>query len=468
MEFAIVDIETTGNYAGHHHITEVAIFIHDGEKVIDTFHTLINPECDIPPYITTMTGITNEMVEDAPKFYEVAKNIYQMLDGRIFVAHNVGFDYSFIRQEFKLLGGNFQTRKLCTIRLGRKIIPGLPSYALGNLCRHLGIEILNRHRAAGDAAATVKVLEYYLAHDIHGELEKMLTRNNGEHNLPPNLPEEQFINLPEETGIYYFFNQKGQVIYVGKAKNIKNRVKGHFSSGSETVRKQNLIREIHGINYELCGNELIALLLETHEIQRLRPFYNQAQKRVSWNYGIYAYEDRNGYLRMQISRTGKPCRPLASFRSLSEARSFVKIKTDLFDLCPKLTGLQQTPSACFDYRIKKCSGACIGLEKPSKYNKRFKKAVQSFTTENLSIAIIGKGRSFDESSIIWIENGRYQGFGYFENDNGYKNISGLKDCIKSYPDNQDIQKFIHQHLRMRKDYRIIPLTRQADLYLSCG
>ncbi|MFC2125213.1 exonuclease domain-containing protein, partial [Bacteroidota bacterium] len=464
-EYAIVDIETTGNYSGRHRITEIAIFIHDGKKIIEEFQTLINPECSIPPYITTMTGIHNEMVEDAPKFYEVAKTIYKMLENRIFVAHNVGFDYSFIRQEFKSLGGNFQAKKLCTVRMGRKIIPGLPSYSLGNLCKHLGIVINDRHRAAGDAEATVKVLEYYFSKDDNGQIDKALKRNSGEYNLPPNLPKEQFVNLPEDTGVYYFIDQKGQVIYVGKAKNIKNRIKGHFSPGSETSHKQNLIRAIHGISYELCGNELVALLYETHEIQRLWPTFNRAQKRISWNYGIYSYDDRNGYIRLQIGRTNKAGKPLASFKTLASARSFVKKKTEEFELCPKLTGLQQSPGSCFDYQIKKCNGACTGKETSRKYNSKVKKALRSFVRDNFSVAIIGAGRSFDESSVVWVEDGKYKGFGYFDNTNGYSNIYDLRDYIKSYPDNQDIQKFIHFYLRTNKNYQLIPISEQPEIRL---
>ena len=228
--YAVVDIETTGSFTGRHKITEIAIYIFDGQKIIDEYQTLVNPESSIPPYISSMTGITNKMVEDAPKFYEVAKDILLKLEGHIFVAHNVNFDYNFIRQEFKSLGGDFQSKKLCTVRLARKIIPGLPSYSLGNLAKHLGIEINGRHRAFGDAKATVKVLQHLLDNDTKDHVEKALKRNSFEATLPPNLTKDQFLKLPEETGVYYFYDHKGKVIYVGKAKNIKSRIKSHFSA----------------------------------------------------------------------------------------------------------------------------------------------------------------------------------------------------------------------------------------------
>ena len=160
--YAVVDIETSGGRAQVDKITEIAIYIHDGEKIVDEFSTLINPETYIPPFITRLTGINNDMVATAPKFYEVAKKIVLMTEGRLFVAHNAPFDYRFIQEEFKRLGYNYQRQTMCTVRMSRKIIPGMGSYSLGNLCQNLGITINNRHRAAGDALATTKLLELLL------------------------------------------------------------------------------------------------------------------------------------------------------------------------------------------------------------------------------------------------------------------------------------------------------------------
>ena len=455
--YAVVDIETTGSYTGRHKITEIAIYIFDGKNITDEFHSLINPETNIPPYISSMTGITNSMVENAPKFYEIAKDIYQKLEGHVFVAHNVNFDYNFIRQEFKSLGGDFQSKKLCTVRLSRKIIPGLPSYSLGNLTKHLGIRINDRHRAYGDAKATVQVFQYLLENDTNDHVQKALKRNSFESTLPPNLTKDRFMNLPEETGVYYFFDQRGKVIYVGKAKNIKSRVKNHFSAGSETTQKQNLFREIFNISYELCGNELTALLFEAHEIKRLWPQFNRAQKRISWNYGIYTYEDQKGYKRFSISKINNSGPPFMVFKNQMEARFFLNKLVQEFELCQKLSGLQKSPASCFDYQIKRCNGACIGQEKPGPYNKRYNKAISNYQTLNESIAIVGKGRNEGESSVVWVENGKYIGFGYFDASLDLTNVLQLKSFIKSYNDDQDIQRIIQMYLRSNKDYRIIPL-----------
>lgn len=160
--YAVVDIETSGGRAQIDRITEIAIYIHDGEKIVDEFSTLINPEVYIPSFITRLTGINNEMVANAPKFYEIAKKIVLMTEGHLFVAHNAPFDYRFIQEEFKRLGYNYQRQTMCTVRMSRKIIPGMGSYSLGNLCQSLGIALNNRHRAAGDALATTKLLELLL------------------------------------------------------------------------------------------------------------------------------------------------------------------------------------------------------------------------------------------------------------------------------------------------------------------
>ncbi|WP_372652076.1 PolC-type DNA polymerase III [Draconibacterium sp.] len=160
--FSIIDIETTGQSYKNGKITEIAIYQHNGQEVTDSFSTLINPEMDIPFFITELTGISNEMVTTAPKFYQVAKKIIEMTMGRTFVAHNASFDYKFIKEEYARLGYNYHRKTMCTVKLSRKLLPGHPSYSLGKLCADLGIEINGRHRAAGDALATAKLFDILL------------------------------------------------------------------------------------------------------------------------------------------------------------------------------------------------------------------------------------------------------------------------------------------------------------------
>ncbi|SFO36775.1 DNA polymerase-3 subunit epsilon [Paenimyroides ummariense] len=222
MEYAVVDIETTGGNAGGSRITEIAVLIHNGKEVIERWETLVNPQQHIPLYITALTGISNEMVYEAPLFQDIAKELLELLSNRIFVAHNVNFDYSFVRHQLEDAGYKWTAPKLCTVRAARKIKPGLPSYSLGNLCRSLDISLENRHRAGGDADATAVLLSL-LINDGALEIQKMIKKTAPDQRLPPNLPPEDFQNLPEKPGVYYFYNAQKKVVYVGKAVNLKKK-----------------------------------------------------------------------------------------------------------------------------------------------------------------------------------------------------------------------------------------------------
>lgn len=427
--YAIVDIETTGGYAENHRITEVAIYHHDGMQITDSFHTLINPERNIPYYITGLTGITSEMVLNAPSFREVSEDILKRLDGKIFVAHNAHFDYAFLKKEFEQVGIHWQSKKLCTVRLSRKIIPGLRSYSLGSLSESLGIEILNRHRAGGDAAATVKIFDQLLRRDRDSYIVKTLKRNSGEAVLPPNLPKEEFDRLPSSPGVYYFHNARGNVIYVGKAINIKKRISGHFTGDAREWSRSKIRNEIHHISYELTGNELVALILESQEIRRLWPKYNQAQKFRGEEWGIFDYEDRNGYLRFSVNIITRGSRPLIRFNSKGNAWNFLWSKVHIFNLCPKLSGLQLAKGLCFEYQTGECHGACMGVECVKKYNDRVEQAIKSFKEEGETVAIIGKGRNIEEQSLVLVEKGSYVGFGFFDKQNSFSDRENSRSWV---------------------------------------
>jgi DNA polymerase III subunit epsilon len=440
--YAVVDIETTGGNALSGRITEIAIVLHDGKQVTGCFETLVNPEMHIPPYIVSLTGITNEMVAEAPRFHEVAKQVYQLTEGRVFVAHNVNFDYSFIKREFASLGGQFSRKKLCTVRLSRKILPGISSYSLGNLCDHLGVTIKNRHRANGDAQATARLLEILIENDKDGFIEYSLKKASRESWLPPNLSKEHFESLPEEPGVYYFHDKHGTVIYVGKAKNIKSRVKGHFTGTSPAKLKLRFNEGIYDISYEKCGNELIALLYESHQIKHLWPLYNRAQKSLKLNYGLFHYFDQKGYSRFSLARLNKSSVPLIGFATLSEGRTYLQNKAKEYILCPKLCGLQKSPTACFDYRIQQCDGACIAKEAVEVYNLKAEAFVQSLVGDGLSYLIVGNGRQVAEQSVVMVENGRYMGFGYVPEEICITHIETVKDYLTPYTDTRDVQKIL--------------------------
>jgi DNA polymerase-3 subunit epsilon len=301
--YAIVDIETTGGSPATDKITEIAIIIHDGHKITDEFITLINPERNIPYNITALTGITNEMVADAPRFYEVARKIVELTEHKTFIAHNSSFDYSFIRSEFRSLGYKFQREHLCTVKLSRKLIPGLKSYSLGTLCNELGIEIKNRHRAAGDAMATAKLFDILMDLNNTKGLDLFNIKGILKNDLHPDMDFDLIRNLPEEAGLYYFYNDQQELIYIGKSKNIKSRVIAHINNNS-SKKAIRMRQEIADISYELTGSELIALLKESEEIKNKMPHYNRRQRRVLFQYGLHQNisDDNNNMIIIDIGR----------------------------------------------------------------------------------------------------------------------------------------------------------------------
>ena len=233
MLFAVVDIETTGSHAAGNGITEIGIVIHDGVKVLNFYQSLVNPHTPIPYFIQRLTGIDNSMVASAPAFDEIAGQVFELLQDKIFVAHNVNFDYSFVKHHLKNAGYELETKKLCTVRLARKVLPGLNGYSLGKLTQRLGINHGEAHRAGGDALATADLLAMIIEKDTDGVIAGMLKGRSREQYLPPHLPVENMDQLPSTPGVYYFYNIAGKAIYIGKAINIRKRVKSHFSNNKD-------------------------------------------------------------------------------------------------------------------------------------------------------------------------------------------------------------------------------------------
>ncbi len=451
--YAIIDIETTGGRKVDK-ITEIAIVIHDGEKIVDQYNTLINPEINIPYFITNLTGITNDMVADAPYFYEVAKKIVEMTSDKIIVAHNASFDYHFLKNEFKSLGFDFKRKTICTVKLARKLVPALDSYSLGELCNELGIEIVNRHRATGDALATAKLLEYLLT--INGNEIDLFAglRINSLGNLHPKLDRKKIENLPEDTGVYYFYDERNELIYVGKSTNIYGRVLSHFSN-FRSKKSVNMRDAIADIDYLVTGNELIALLHESHEIKKNTPLFNRSQRRTSYPYGIFSYTNAKGYLCLKMDKVSGEEIPHTAFHSQDSAKSCLMGLSEQYDLCQKLCGLYDATGACFHYSINVCQGACIGEEDKETYNERVRKALLQYEFQDRNFFIIDSGRRHDERCVVKIENGKYMGYGYMDISNSINNIEDLNACINKYPDNRDVQQIIRSYLRRNKVEKII-------------
>ncbi len=427
--YTIIDIETTGNGIKGNKITEISIFKYDGNSIVDEFTSLVNPLAPIPYFITGLTGIDDQMVQNAPTFHEISKTILELTENCIFVAHSVNFDYGVIKEEFRQIGVDFTRKKLCTVRLSRTLIPGLRSYSLGKLCSAVDIPLQDRHRARGDAHATVLLFEKLLsAPDADTVFKKFLNARSQEATLPPHLPKSVFDAIPPKPGIYYFKNQKGEIIYVGKAINLKKRVLGHFYDKSK--KEIQMCSETTHIDFKLSGSELVALLMESAEIKRLFPPYNRAQKRTVRQYAIFTYEDRNGILHLAFNTLKGIPRPLKIFYNQTDCRAYLEELCKHFSLCPKYCHLQQTNAPCSHHSITTCEGICRGEESVDDYNEKVRQAVEHMKLLASDVKVIKeKGRDSTESAVVLIADGRYKGYGFIDQDVDISNLEDLEAFI---------------------------------------
>ena len=410
----------------------------------------------IPPFIVNLTGISDHMVQNAPKFYEIAKQIVEFTEGCVFVAHNVGFDYGIIRHEFKSLGFDYRRPHLCTVRSSRYVIPGHESYSLGKLTRSLGIELLGRHRAGGDALATAKLFTLLYEKDPNN-LSTFIQEEVNPKRLHPNLDIDALDEIPNKTGIYKFYNEFNQLIYIGKSIHIKKRVEQHLRNG-KTKKGLQMQKEVSRIDYELTGSELIALLRESELIKEHQPIYNRSLRRNSFPYGLYDYTDDNGYIRFFIGQTSKLQEsPLTSFNTKREGNAFMERMVEENELCQKLCDLYKTNSSCFQYTIKQCKGACIQEESAEEYNKRCQDIIDDLNLNSASFYIIDKGREKKEKSVILVENGSLKGLGYAPFHFNRLEPKKWDTFIDLTTEDRDARTILKLFLRKNKGHKIVEL-----------
>lgn len=452
-----MDIETTGGSARTDKITEIGIVIHDGQQIIETYESLINPQVYIPIPIVQLTGITQEMVSTAPLFHELARKIVEITEGAIFVAHNVRFDYGFLRQEFARLGYTYTRKQLCTVRMSRKAFPGLASYSLENLIRHFDIKTEHRHRALADALATTDILERILAQESNqDQLSLMINMGIKESKLPNGISLDRIHDLPEACGVYYFYNANKEVVYVGKSINIKKRIADHFADQTDKGRR--LQRHVADISFELTGSELIALLLESQEIKRLKPSINRAQRRKVFPFAIHSYKNDEGYICFDVvknnAKTKEKYNIISEYPSMSSAKGRLNAVMSEYELCGRFCHITSSKSACFYYHLKQCKGACTGIEAAVDYNERAEAAkVKICTVFDEDFFLIDIGRNQEEHSVVLVEKGHFVGFGYIDL-NADLDLQALRMAIKVYPSYPDtariIQRFMVDHANIRK------------------
>lgn len=392
------------------------------------------------------------MLRSAPKFYEIAKRIIEITEETIIVAHNASFDYRILRTEFTRLGYDFKRETLCTVELSKKLIPGQVSYSLGKLVRALGIPVTDRHRASGDAMATVKLFKMLLAKDSKKEILTSLIQKEIKSGLSPKLL-DIVESLPTKTGIYYIHNEKGNLIYIGKSKNIKKRVNQHFTGTSGKSKK--IQREVFAVTYEETGSELIALLKESEEIKINKPIYNRSQRKSIFQWALYAEKDIKGYLNLKLQKADGRKKEITSFTSIQEGKNILHKITEKYNLCQKLNGLYETQNGCFQHKIKECHGACLGKEAPENYNFRVQEFIHEMKFDNDNMVIIDRGRTIDERCAVLIEKGIYKGYCFYDLNYQINNIEILKNIIIPMQNNRDTKTIIQGYLKKNKVYKIV-------------
>ena len=442
MEYAIVDIETSGGSPAGGGITEIAVLIHDGESIIHEYETLINPGHAIPTHITGLTGIDNFMVRNSPRFDQILDELWELLEGRVFVAHNVSFDFSFIREGFLKAGKDFKPEKLCTVKLSRKAFPNLTSYSLGRLCETQGIRIDARHRAMGDAKATAILFDRIIKKSPQ-LISSSLKKNSGEAFLPPNFSSSRFKEIPESCGVYYMLDEKGKVIYVGKAINIKERFKNHFAGLALPELKQKLKSEVVDLKWQETGTEFLALLIESLEIKRLWPKYNAALKIPKTLWGLFHYQDGMGYGRLQLAKVTPYLKPLEIFFSSDEANSFLKMGIEQYQLCGRLSGLRKVN--CTEIQDANCLGACYTAESSVDYNLRVDQFLTKIATSQRTLKITVPGKKESELAVCVFERGILTRYGFFPKEEEEKIKIEMIDQVPPVPETFYIlRQFIHQ------------------------
>lgn len=392
------------------------------------------------------------MLKNAPKFYEIAKRIVEITEGCVLVAHNAQFDNRILTTEFKRLGFEFERETLCTVELAKTLIPDLPSYSLGKLVRSLGIPVTDRHRASGDALATVKLFKLLLSKDVEKTIIQTFLRKQPKLQLEPKLI-DIIAKMPSVTGVYYIHNKEGRIIYIGKSKNIKKRINQHFTGTNRKSKKIQL--QVATVTYEATGSELIALLKESHEIKQNKPIFNRALRKTLFSHALYSSKDTNGYINLSIDVADGRKKPITTFSNRQNAKDFLHKAAETYKLCLKLSGLEKTANSCFKYELKECEGACINEENTAIYNERAKQFIEKYSYKDQNIIIIDKGREIEERSAILIENGVFAGYGFYDLNHQLNNIEILKSIIIPMDNNRHTQHIIQSYLRKNKRLKIL-------------
>jgi DNA polymerase III subunit epsilon len=370
-----VDVETTGLSYSRSRVIEVAAIRVEGGRQVAKFSSLIDPQTELPMFITELTGITRQQLVSSPTFYQIADELHSLLDGALFVAHNVRFDYGFLKQEFKRLNKAFSPKMMCTVRLSKALYPDTRGHKLEDIINRCGITAVNRHRAFDDAKAMWQFIQHSQLHFPAPVVDQAIKQQVKSPSLPKNLDNQMVRDLPEEPGVYIFNDDKGSPLYIGKSVNIRKRVLSHFSGDHEYESEFKISQQVAAVDTITTGGELSALLLESKMVKERQPVYNrQLRRRQKLTLARQQIND-NGYITVSTADTdridpGAIKNILGVYTTKGKAKQFLDQIIKDYGLCPKLMGLEKGAGSCFAYQLKKCAGACSGKEDMVTYNKR--------------------------------------------------------------------------------------------------
>jgi DNA polymerase-3 subunit epsilon len=464
--FAIIDVETTGGNPLRDRIIEIAIIRSDGEG---EFSSLVNPGRPVPQFISALTGITDHDLSSAATFDELAPEIADLLEGAVFVAHNARFDYAFVRNEFKRLGISFSASTLCTVRLSRKLFPKHKKHGVESIIERYGICVEQRHRALDDARVVEAFLEIAREEKGTEAFSAALAQLLKTPTIPSRVAEKMVRNLPAAPGVYLFYGERGEVLYVGKSINIRDRVLSHFAGDHGSSKEMALCRQVTSVEARRTAGELSALLMESQLVKELAPIYNRRLRKRKKSVIATLKVTEEGYETVCCTVTDESgpgvAGVIAEFRTRRQAEEEIYLLAKTFELCPKLLVIEKGKGACFSHQLKRCRGACIGLEEPESYNRRFREAFSVCSTDSWpfsSPVLVTEGGEEGHGAAYAVDHWRILASIEFEQDGAF--------CLQDtgYPFDHDTCRILRGFLAKPNDsVRVRPLAHQ-ELALLLG
>jgi DNA polymerase-3 subunit epsilon len=384
-KMVLLDCETTGGKPTYHRITEIGLLIIENGEIVDTWQSFIQPDQSLPANIQQLTGITPQMLANAPRFEEVADVLLSKLEGRVLVAHNARFDYGFLKNEFSRTGISYTSKPLCSVKFSRALYPQFKRHGLDQIINRFKLQVLDRHRAFDDAKLIYDFFQHSSQLFSDEDIEAVCAEIQEKSSLPTQLNPKVIDNLPKQPGVYYFYDDKGKLLYVGKSVNIRQRVLSHFSQDYKNHKDLKMSSRIADVSFEITGSDFSAQLLESREIKQLVPLYNHRLRKLKKLYRLMIETNDQGYAIPVVKEqqlSGELTNNFGLFRSYRQIESKLKQLADDYQLCFRLLGLEgkntNGTKACFRHQLRKCNGACCGKESVSNYNARLKAALNDY------------------------------------------------------------------------------------------